>query len=216
LKDFATVAAGYVVGHGVLRMFAGLLNGLGDGPRAELLLRWMPVWNALGIFVLAWGLYRVILWLPGWLEPGPRRLVEYGPIPSTPPIATPASGDRSDRSTALPESASQTTAAVDVEWKPRLKALQKRRDVPAMLDLQRSLVKNWPQDRAARLDRRLGRWYTKHFQHMMLNGRVAEAASDVERVAEHYASSEEFAYFREILPVVRQCAELKQSLQEEE
>jgi len=51
---------------------------------------------------------------------------------------------------------------------------------------------------------------------MMMTGRAAESADDVERVADHYADSEEFGYFREILPVVRQCVELKQSLQEDD
>jgi len=221
-RDFATVLAGYLVGHGVLRLSAGFLIGLGDGARADLLMRWLPVWNALGWFVAAWGVYRLVLWA-GELrsvfslttQPAEQRPGEHDTVVDERLAA---------RSGHLPESAdSQATAPSEkiggtppTGWKERIKGLQKRKDIEALVDLQKSLSQAMPRERAEQLNRRLGRWYTKHFQRVMLTGRAAESLADVERVADYYADSEEFAYFQEVLPVVRQCAELKQSLQDEE
>jgi len=199
LRDFATVAAGYIVGQGVLRFFAAFLVGLDDKPRAALIERWIPLWNAIGFFLLAWGVYRFLLWLER------RPSSDAGTVASVPQQSAPTD-----------VAAAASRAAVPSDWKTQLKSLQKRKDVEALIEVQAELVKSLPRERADQLDRRLGRWYTKHFQRMMLTGRAAESASDVERVASYYAHSDEFGYFREILPVVRQCVELKQSLQEED
>ena len=221
-RDFATVLAGYLVGHGVLRLSAGFLIGLGDAPRADLLMRWLPVWNALGWFVAAWGLYRLVLWA-GELrpvfslttQPTQPRLSEHDTVVDERLAAKsgPSPASANSQSAAGPEKISGTPPTA---WKERIKGLQKRKDVEALLDLQTSLSQTLPRERAEQLNRRLGRWYTKHFQRVMLTGRAAESLADVERVADYYADSEEFAYFREVLPVVRQCAELKQSIQDEE
>jgi hypothetical protein len=204
LRDFATVSAGYIAGHGVLRFFAGFLIGLDDKPRAALIERWIPLWNAVGFFLLAWGAYHFFRWLeqrssiqiPAAVSPF------AAPVPMSNVVETPAP-------------ASKSIDNVPSEWKAELKALQRRKDVNAMVDLQSTLSKSLPRDRAEQVDRHLGRWYTKHFQRVMLSGRAAEAADDVERVADYYADSEEFGYFRQILPVVRQCAELKLSIKDE-
>jgi len=204
LHDFATVSAGYIAGHGVLRLFAGFLVGLDDKPRAALIERWIPLWNAVGFFLLAWGTYHFFRWFEQ------RSSAQFAMSAST--SATPAPTSN------VVETAAPSSKSADVprEWKSQLKALQKRRDVEAMVDLQSTLSQSLPRERAERMDRHLGRWYTKHFQRVMLSGRAAEAADDVERVAEYYADSEEFGYFRQILPVVRQCAELKQSIKDED
>ena len=213
MRDFATVCAGYLAGHGVLRLFAGILTGLGDAPRADLLWRWLPAWNALGWFIGAWGAYHLVLWARQWAGVG---LIGPGGSTDSSAASLPDASAPSGLDRQRPSRKSAANAGPPPDWKKRLKALQKKKDVDGILDLQQEMAQTLPKERAEQLDRRLGRWFTKHFQHVMLSGRAAESLADVERVAAHYARMEEFAYFQEILPVVRQCAELKQSLQEEE
>jgi hypothetical protein len=205
IRDFAVATAGYIAGHGVLRFFAAFLVGLNDSPRALLIERWIPLWNAVGYFLVAWGAFHFVVWI-GRVG-GTRR---QGAAPTT------SSSEWSEEGS---KPLSSGTAARDEllsNWKPRLKELQKRKDVGGMLDLLDAISKALPAERSAGIDRRLGRWFTKHFQRRLLSGKAAESLEDVERVAAHYENAEEFAYFKEILPVVRQCAELKQSLREEE
>lgn len=206
LRDFALVTSAYIFGHGLLRFFAAFLVGLNDSPRAALVERWIPLWNSIGFFLLAWGAYHFIVWSGRFASTAERR---------------PRTNAAQSNSVAL-QPAERTLPAKtprdqpSLDWKAQLKGLQKRKDVPGILELQKSLSKSLSPERITAVDRRLGRWFTKHFQRMLMTGRAAECVDDVELVASHYADSEEFAYFREIAPVVRQCAELKQSLQEEE
>ena len=199
-SDFAVVCAGYLAGQGILRLFIGFLIGVNDKPRAELLVRWLPFWNALGFFIAAWGVHRLILWF---------RLPRFGSTTPLPSAVVPQA-----REVAL-ESPGKTAKTIDADWKARIKAAQKRKDVDAILDIRQSLDGVLPAARAKSVDHALGKWFTKHFQRMMLSGRAAESLPAVERVADHFAGSEEFAYFEEILPVVRQCASIVASVKEE-
>lgn len=206
LHDFALVASAYIFGHGLLRFFAAFLVGINDSPRAVLVERWLPLWNSIGFFVGAWGAYHFINWsgrLAASAEMRVRKSERPRPLDAPPKMET----------TPVPTKLIETTAD---GWKERMKGLQKQRNVAGILELQKSLTKSLLRERANAIDRRLGRWFTKHFQRMLMTGRAAECVEDVELVAAHYADSEEFAYFREIVPVVRQCAELKQSLQEDD
>jgi hypothetical protein len=201
--NFATVCAGYLVGHGILRFLAAFLVGVNDKPRAELLERWFPAWNALALFIAAWGVYHLIL----------RARFPALRTSSNQPSA--ANSVASPTATPTAESTpSRNGPKVVAGWKQKIKAAQNRKDVSQIIEIRKSL--DLPAERGESLDRLLGRWFTKHFQRMMLTGRAAESAPDVELVAEYFAGSEEFAYFKEILPVVRQCAEIKKSVAEDD
>lgn len=200
-SDFAVVCAGFIAGHGILRFFAGFLVAVNDRPRAELLERWFPLWNSLAFFIVAWGVHRLILQFR-W--PRSRALLESS-LPPSPTSPTPAR-----------EVPTANESAANDDWKSRMKGAQKRKDVDAILDIRQSLTSVLPAKRVAALDRHLGKWFTRHFQRMLMSGRATDALPSVERVADHYAGSEEFAYFQEILPVVRQCATIKASVYEED
>jgi len=126
LRDYATVSAGYIAGHGVLRSFAGILTGLDDKPRATLIERWIPLWNALGFFLAAWGAYHFFLWLGRWSNA--NTPVTLSTLRQSHPLE--GSGDDAPRANAA-------VSAAPIEWKSQLKALQKRKDVGAILDPKR-------------------------------------------------------------------------------
>ncbi len=77
------------------------------------------------------------------------------------------------------------------------------------LELRTRLARKLPGERLAKLDERLGGWLTKHFQRGLREGRAAELLPALESAAAAFAGHARFGYFAEILPTVRQAAELK-------
>jgi hypothetical protein len=173
---------------------------------AERLASWGFAVEACGYGLAAWfvfWLFRVLADLAAWrLSESPKSTALSEPAASAP---VSASGQR--ESSKPPE---------EFDWKRRIKAAQKKKDATTILEVREQLSRTWDAERLRNLDQKLGKWFTRYFQHQMQVGLATLILPELERTAEVFAYMEEFKYFELILPTVRQCAQIKASVEQDE
>jgi hypothetical protein len=213
--QFAAAFGGWIAGFGVLKGCSAVLVMANDLARESLVSRYYPLWSSLGWLLSAWLAYRLTRAVGDGVaflldRPTIARPTEPNSDEPTNRRAQPAS--TSARAVEPPKPSAAPRAKTPDDWRMRIKTAQRAKDVWAMLAVREELHAAWPEPRRRRLDRKLGRWFTKYFQRRLQRGQADRVLAELTRVAEIFANDDEFKFFGEALPTVRESVEIKAAI----